>query len=491
VLTEDRSRGLIDDYSWARDDSKIYFDRFADVPNGIFSVSPLGTDERLVLADAAYPDVLPDGSLLVTRINAERNGEIYHFWPESGRVDTLGAVTIGVNLPQFYRSFPDGKEAAFYGRAESRKEAGTQLYAIDLASKQVRPLAPDSNFGAVTGVAVTPDNRWVVLTSPSGPLTRVIAVARDGSGRTEHLTSLLTSTSLGVDVGGDGSLYFDQYVRPRQLLRFDPGRRRTESQPVPPPGNGISTVLPLGDGRTLLTALAGDGTRVMALAMGRDATPFMGTTEQSDGPLARLGDDRVVLRLGSGADRSVAIVSMATGQLIRRLTGLDATSLAGSPDGRTLYYVDARVVWAMPSDGGQPRKIRDGDAVATDPNGRYLVVLVNDIDQVRLFHVPLDGTAEHEIRVHGDLRFATGAFLTSNAVAADGRIVVRVAPASEWFWPAAILDPRTGRLEMLPPGEGYDGHGGWGPDGRAVYDAIGVQSTLWRFRPVRGTGGSR
>jgi sugar lactone lactonase YvrE len=489
VLTEDRSRGLINDHSWARDDSKIYFDRFADVPNGIFSVSPLGTDERLVLADAAYPDVLPDGSLLITRINAERNGEIYHFWPESGRLDTLGAVTIGVNLPQYYRSFPDGREAAFYGRAESRKEDGTRLYAIDLVGKQVRPLAPDSNFGAVSGVAVTPDGRWVVLTTTSGPLTRVIAVARDGSGRTEYLASLLTSTSVGVEVGGDGSLYFDQYVRPRQLLRFDPVRRRTEAQMVPPPGNGITSLLPLGDGRILLTVLAGEGTRVMVLAPGRDAMPFMGTTEQSDGPLARLGNDRVVLMLGSGADQSAAIVSLATGQLIRRLPGLKTVSLAGSPDGRTLYYVDGRVVWAMPSDGGQPRKIRDGDAVATDPNGRYLVVLVNDVDQVRLFHVPLDGTAEHEILVHGDIRFATGAFLTSNAVAADGRIIVRVAPASKWFWPAAVLDPRTGSLELLPPGEGYDGRGGWSPDGQPVYDAIGVQSTLWRFRPLHGTGG--
>jgi hypothetical protein len=33
-------------------------------------------------------------------------------------------------------------------------------------------------------------------------------------------------------------------------------------------------------------------------------------------------------------------------------------------------------------------------------------------------------------------------FIVPNAVGADGRFVVRV--AHNWFWPAAVLDPRTG-----------------------------------------------
>ena len=90
VLTTSRSQGLLSSISWARDDSRIYFDRFIDVPGGIYSVSPLGGDERLVLADAAIPDILPDGSLLVARLNANRDMQMYRYWPEKGRLDTLG-----------------------------------------------------------------------------------------------------------------------------------------------------------------------------------------------------------------------------------------------------------------------------------------------------------------------------------------------------------------------------------------------------------------
>ena len=99
-----------------------------------------------------------------------------------------------------------------------------------------------------------------------------------------------------------------------------------------------------------------------------------------------------------------------------------------------------------------------------------------------------DGSPEHEIPVHGDLRIAQGVYLTSNAVGADGRIVVQVVPRASWFWPAAMLDPRTGTLDVLPPGPGYGMKGGWSADGHVVYDVRGLQSTLWRFRPVIGSG---
>ena len=39
VLTTSRSQGLLSSISWARDDSRIYFDRFVDAPGGIYSVA--------------------------------------------------------------------------------------------------------------------------------------------------------------------------------------------------------------------------------------------------------------------------------------------------------------------------------------------------------------------------------------------------------------------------------------------------------------------
>src|SRR6185503_7862517 len=66
VLTHDRSRGQVDNVSWSRDGSKLYFDR----RHGIFSVPVLGGEEQLVLEDAGNPQALPDGSLVVQRLNA-------------------------------------------------------------------------------------------------------------------------------------------------------------------------------------------------------------------------------------------------------------------------------------------------------------------------------------------------------------------------------------------------------------------------------------
>jgi hypothetical protein len=92
ILTHDRSRGLAQEMSWSSDNSRIYFDRFFDVPRGIFTVPVLGGDERLLLENAMTPQVLPDGSLLVTRINAERLVQLHRFWPETGRVEPLPAL---------------------------------------------------------------------------------------------------------------------------------------------------------------------------------------------------------------------------------------------------------------------------------------------------------------------------------------------------------------------------------------------------------------
>ncbi|HSR91549.1 MAG TPA: protein kinase [Gemmatimonadales bacterium] len=483
VLTSDRSRGVLGTFSWSGDNSKIYFDRILDVPSGVFSISPLGNEPRLVLADAGYPEVLPDGSLLVGRLNADRNLQMYRFWPENGRIDTLDALC-PASPGTVFRGLANGSEAVFLGRPASQKDSANHLSVINLVSNRVRRLLPDSANLPVLSVAISHDPRWVVVASPSGGLNRIIAVAADGSGRMQSLASL-TSPTFEIDVGPDASLYFDQYTRPTELHWYAPSDHRSESQPIPTLSNrSATTVLPLPDGRTLLSVLSGAGSRVMAIAPGKDAAPFMGTAEQTEGPLALLGKDQVLLRLGTGANQTLAIASVATGQLIHRFPGLNSYSVAGSSDGKIVYYVASAVVWAIPSGGGEPRKIRNGDAVAVDPDGRYLIVEVDDASQVRLFRVPVDGSQESEIEVHSDIRVASGVYLASNAVGRDGRLVLQVAPPSSWFWPAAILDPKTGKLELLPPSTSFDMKGGWSPDGRVVYFALGLQSTLWRFRPA-------
>src|SRR5262249_53970273 len=63
VLTRNRSRGGVQSICWSADSTLIYFDRFFDVPVGVFSVSrndrrPQGAKEVLVLDKAKCPQAL-------------------------------------------------------------------------------------------------------------------------------------------------------------------------------------------------------------------------------------------------------------------------------------------------------------------------------------------------------------------------------------------------------------------------------------------------
>ena len=485
ILTTDRTHGLIADAHWSLDDSKIYYTRRLDVPNGLHSISPLGTGDRLVLADADGVGELPDGSMLVGRMNAERNMQLYRFYPGSGRLDTLDAIMSKTTIDGMVRPFRDGKEIAFFGRPTKQSGGVDHLYVMDIAGKKFRRLDPDSLTPPPGSLAITPDDQWVVTTARSGNLVRLFAIARDGSGRTRTIAHL-TATVGALDIGQDGSVYLDQELRPVQLHRYSPSDHKTESRTLAIyTGN---TVLPLSlpDGRTLIAGPSGAGFRVMAFAPGKEAAPFVGTDESTGGPLAMLGDDRVLLTIGDRGKKVVAITSLASGQIVRRISDLTPSALAGSPDGKTIYFVDSsRYVWSMPADGsGKRTRLRPGDAVAVDPHGKYLVVELDDKEQTRLFRVPLDGTREEEIVVHSELHLTATGSLLSNAVGPDGRIVISVAPRASWFWPAAILDPKTGKLEVFPPGDQFDSYGGWTTDGHIVSTSHPLVSTLWRFRPI-------
>jgi len=66
------------------DGSRIYYDRWKDQPKGVFSVPALGGDEQLVLEDAISPEVLPDGSLMLSKINAEHRLQCFTIGPTQG-----------------------------------------------------------------------------------------------------------------------------------------------------------------------------------------------------------------------------------------------------------------------------------------------------------------------------------------------------------------------------------------------------------------------
>ena len=483
VLTHDTTRGLAEDFAWTPDGTRIYYSRFFEGLQGVYSITPLGTDDRLVLDQAGGPQALPDGSLLVDRLNADRRLQLYRYWPQSGRLDTLPASSALTWSKDFFRAFPDGKEAAFFGVPGAHAAGPEALYAIDLASKAVRLLSDLSGLvmqgGTSFGVAA--DGSAVLMPRTVGDGYDVVSIPRDGSGRVRTLFSS-TSMITDVDAGPDGSIYVDQLHRPCVWFTYDPRSRHLETYDLLPECD--DNLLPLPDGRILTSSRSGGRERLVTIRPGELAAPFLGTDAAARGPAAMLGGDRIMAWSGADMD-TLLIAAAADGRIAGHIPGFgEVTEFVGSPDSHTIYFARAGGIWSMPAGGGTAKRLRDGDYVAIDPAGRYLVIETNAADRVHLFHVPLDGTAEREIPVHGRIPLSPQA-IGPGAVAADGRILVTAVSPALWHWPAGILDPKTGALELLPVGPDYDVIAAWTPDGKVEALGDALAGSLWRFRPAK------
>ena len=494
VLTRDRTRGLVENTCWSPDGTRIYYSRYMDKPIGVFSVPVPNGDERLVLEDALVHQVLPDGSLLVSRLDGDRRYRLHRFHPQTGALEPLGAFLYNRSGFSTFGVFRDGKEAVFVGRPlQSPGDAPNQLYAIDLLSGQSRRLAPAINFSAMPvglPLAVSRDDHEVLLIIPKGSLQRIVAVPRDGAS-SWRVVATLTRSPLGMDVGPDGSIYVDQTQRPVEITRFTPEGAVDQRTALTTSGQAseqeVEQALALPDGRVLVSGTTSE--RLMLLDGDKEAVPFIDSDEKTSAPMALVGGRDVAFLAGTGVGRTVVIASAADGRILRRLKGVSGqaiTTLAASPDGRTIFFVTAGVVWAIPATDGQPRRIREGDGVAVDPGGRYLVISLKK-EGWQLVRVPIAGGTEEPIRVRGDAPLILESF-AGNAVGADGRIAVIVAPRDSWFWPAGVLDPRTGDVMRLSSGRDVDmTRPGWTPDGHILTWSMAFTSSIWRLRPIPAT----
>jgi Tol biopolymer transport system component len=492
VLTHDRSHGIVGEIAWSGDGSKLYFDRKLAKPEGIYTVPSLGGDERLVLEDAEYPEVVPDGSLLVCRLDPDRREQVYHFWPETGRLQALGAWLPKDTATSSIRVFPDGNEAVFFGSA-SGNDTLAHLYALDISSGRVRQLAPQLPMRQTSywfPLAVTPDNRSVLIDLPAGNLHQVVALPRSGSGPVQVLMTVTTGPWL-MDAGPNGSLYLDQVERPLEVLRFPVTGGLPEivaSSETYSTESGLMEPVEFPDGRFLLPTALSDRARLLIGKPGGNFFPLVDSTEET-GPLAALlPDSEVAFIAGRGSDKTIAIASAREGRIIRRLQGAKGqqpTGLAASVDGKTLYYVVSGSVWAIPTADGTPRKVCSGDGVAVDPNGQDLIVNLNEKAGVRLVRVALSSAPGQDIRVQGELPIDPIP-IGGNSVRKDGKILVGVAPRDSWFFGLAILDAATGKLTRVAVN--YTGdifHSAWANDGRILAMGGLMRARIWRFRPVR------
>ncbi len=490
VLTKDRSRGYVEHLSWSKDGSTIYYHRILDVPRGIYSVPMLGGEERLVLEEAGRPEVLPDGSLLVTKINAQRQPQIYRFWPQNGRLEALPALLFDDEFTSI-RVFSDGLEAAFLGRSLGQNE--DHLVVMDLASHRLRRIDGDLAVDP-RGISVDSARSKVLAVVKAGDLQQVVALPRSGSAAAQIVLSLHT-VPWYVDVGPDGSVYLDQVGRTTEVLRYP----ASGGVPEHLPGSGlnhfqvVNHFLPLPGGKSLLEAPFAGRYRLMVAAAGKDPQTLVQTNEETAMPGALLPGGQLAFVLGSGAQRTIAIASMADGRIVRRLTSTQGNglsyygnSLAASPDGRTLYYSSANTIWSVPSTGGQPSKILSGDSVTGHPNGRELFIQINEAEGARIVRLPVSGGEAKPIplQLPSGMRIVTVP-LTANAVSPNGQLVVGVATPDIWFYQAAIVDVETGKVQKIPLRlDGDVLSPGWTADGRVASLGKPINSSIWRYRPA-------
>src|SRR5207247_9004727 len=97
------------------------FDRVWGHPLGVYSIPPLGGEPRPLVDDAFGPEPLPDGSLIVVKLTDQGDDQLFHFHPESGKLEALPASMTATDVAPMLRAFPDGKQLVFYGTGEASR----------------------------------------------------------------------------------------------------------------------------------------------------------------------------------------------------------------------------------------------------------------------------------------------------------------------------------------------------------------------------------
>jgi hypothetical protein len=198
--------------------------------------------------------------------------------------------------------------------------------------------------------------------------------------------------------------------------------------------------------------------------------------------MTAVGAGEVAFMIGSHDKPAIALAALANGRVMRRFAfdqGL-VSSLAASPDGKTIYAVAGGLVWALPVTGDAARKIRSGDAVTVDAATQSLIVFVQQPGKTRLIRIPLGGGPEQEIPA----TFRVAGFVDPGSIR-NGRLVAPLA-GPLWYWPPGIFDLAKGTSERIPLVYTEDFHHlTWTPDGKIMAVALGFRSSIWKFTPDR------
>jgi len=491
VLTHRRDRGTVLQISWSPDGALIYYDRCCDVPKGVYSVPVLGGEERLILENARAPEALPDGSLLVSKLNAQRQLQAFRFWPETGRqLDLpLEIGSAGIYASGF-RVAPAGKQAIALASPLGRGAEGLGLYGIDLATNAIRRLPPTVQESAtIRSWGVTRDGASVLAAMPAASMWRLLEIPDGGRAAQRTLFTVANSGVWSIDSGPDGSVYANLADHLLELVRLSPGGESPERIAGYQSTSGVPLqILMLPDGRAVVPTNSSGHTSLLAVAKGRDAVPLINTVEETSAPMTLAGPGTIAFVIGPAPRRTIAVAEIASGRITSRITpGKNAIdSLTSSPDGKALYFGMGGSIWTAPSAGGESKMVCAGDAAVMEPSGRSLLVTRMENSRVRMLRVPLGGDPGSEIPLDALLDANHAKYISSGSIDAQGRLLVPVTPPDSWFNHLGILDTATGHISRIPDQSLIDYPSAvWTPDGRILALQIPHRAAIWKFQPER------
>jgi eukaryotic-like serine/threonine-protein kinase len=486
ILTHKRNTGNLLEVNWSPDGNRIYFDRFTEVPVGIFGVPALGGEEQLVLENARHPEPLPDGSLLVERLNAARQMQFYRLWPDTGHLQEF-PVEAPNGVFGAARVFPDGRQVVMLGDLLGPGRQGApHLYLLDLANGQIRRLPTGAADDSITaGLAVSRDGQSVLISRRVADMTEIVSLPASGRGSPRVLFAAIPAPVKNLDTGADGAIYLDEGNEPVHILRFSPlggPAKQISIFPGQAAESGGTTVLP--DGRTVVRTLRAGRSRLMVVEAGKEPLPLVATTEETSTPVTPAGPNQVAFIIGPEPHATLAIASLSNGRVTRRIPfdKGEPQSLASSPDGKTLYCAAAGTIWSMAVADGEPRKLRTGTSVGVMPGGMSLLVEIVETGKIRLVEAQLADGAEREIPLNGPFHL-TGLPINPSGIR-NGKLAAPLASADSWFFLPGLVDLATGRMTQIPVDFQGDFHDlGWAPDGSVVGAPHETRSTIWKIQP--------
>jgi hypothetical protein len=294
------------------------------------------------------------------------------------------------------------------------------------------------------------------------------------------------------DVAADGDIYLIIRSRAAEMFAFaasaGTSRMAVRFDTLPTlNARQIQTLAPLPDGRVLVGSRASNRDRVIVLGENREAVPLVDRDEETRPPITAVGGQHAALMMGPADSPDIAIVHTADGRLIRRFKSpaQTMTSLAASPDGRTLYYTTGGSLWSLSADDGRPTKIGNGDSVTVESETGDLIVKLDEGARIRLVRMKPAGGDVTDIPMHGSWRIVQRP-LVPGAIR-QGRMLLPVASTDSWFWHAALLDLKTGSVTPLVERTPSDFHFvTWRADGVPIGFGFGLETRLWRFTPRSG-----